>query len=54
LATKLGNQCWSSVPLCRRVPLGLIIAPRIVTPDSPEVPFEEVCGGMALAGIDRE
>jgi len=23
-------------------------------PDSPEVPLEEVCGGIALAGIDRE
>ncbi|MGD0010990.1 MAG: hypothetical protein ABSE93_20925, partial [Terriglobia bacterium] len=23
-------------------------------PNAPEVPFEEVCGGIALAGIDRE
>jgi len=27
---------------------------RIAIPGHPECPFEEVCGGIALAGIDRE
>ncbi len=27
---------------------------RTSSPDSPEVRFEEVCGGMVLAGMDRE